>query len=162
MEIWKDIKGYEGHYQVSNLGRVISVKFNKVKHIKQFKSGGSNPYMSVSLCIDGKQKSHMVHKLVASSFIDHVSQGQNTNGNDIIIDHINGDKNDNRLSNLRELSFRENVSGDTPGVYKTKQGRYQIRIQHNKKRIYITTVDTIDEANKLYAEAKLKLEKINN
>jgi hypothetical protein len=161
MEIWKDIKGYEGHYQVSNLGNVRSLKYNRVKLIRQFKSGGNNPYMSVSLCVDSKQKSYMVHKLVASTFLNHKSQGQNVNGNTIIIDHINGDKNDNRLLNLRELSHRENVSGNTPGVYKTKYGKYQVRIQHNKKRINIATVDSISEANKLYIEAKLKLEKNN-
>jgi hypothetical protein len=158
MEIWKDIKGYEGHYQVSNLGRVKSLKYKNHRILKEYVSG-KNPYKHVSLSINSKLKTFDIHKLVAISFLNHSSSGQNVDGNTIIIDHVNGDKNDNRLLNLRELFFRENISGDTPGVYKTKKGRYQIRIQHNKKRFYIATVDTIDEANKLYSEAKLKLQK---
>ena len=58
-EIWKDIQGYEQDYQVSNFGRVRSIKFGKVKVLKQNKIGlfrRGNPYYSVNLCLLGKKK----------------------------------------------------------------------------------------------------------
>lgn len=148
-ENWKDIPGFEGHYQVSDLGRVKSLKRKSERIIKQFVSG-KNTYKQVSLCINSKGKSFQTHKLVASAFLNHKSFGQNISGETIVIDHISGDKYDNRLINLRELSFRKNVAGKTPGVYKTKYGKYQVRIAINKKRVCLGTFDNIDEAMGVY------------
>lgn len=75
-ELWKDIKGYEGVYQVSNLGNVRSLdriifdriypKKRKGKLCKQYKA---NNYFFVVLYKDGKRKQHLVHRLVAEAFI---------------------------------------------------------------------------------------------
>ena len=67
-EIWKDIKDYEGHYQVSNLGRVKSIKFGKEIILKQHINikGG---YYYVCLLKNGKHKNYYVHRLVAEAFI---------------------------------------------------------------------------------------------
>ena len=54
MENWKDIKGYEGHYQVSDLGRVKSVKFNKERILHIQKS--TNGYLKSELCKNGKTR----------------------------------------------------------------------------------------------------------
>lgn len=65
-EIWKDKKDYEGHYQVSNCGRVKSIKFGKEIILKQHIRGG---YYSVVLSKNGILKIFKVHRLVAQAFI---------------------------------------------------------------------------------------------
>lgn len=67
-EIWKDIKGYEGLYQVSNLGRVKSLGNGKEKIRKTNIS--SNGYLSLILVKNKKGKNFSVHRLVAEAFID--------------------------------------------------------------------------------------------
>ena len=110
-EIWKDIEGYEGLYQVSNLGRVRSVdriilrsstpQFSKGKNISQqpLNSG----YMVVSLWNKKKRKAFTVHRLVANAFLP-LQQGKDE------VDHINGIRTDNRVNNLRWCNRKENVN----------------------------------------------------
>ena len=66
-EIWKDIDGYEGLYQVSNLGRVKSLHHNKEKILKG--SYANKGYHLISLSKEGTQKRYLVHRLVATAFI---------------------------------------------------------------------------------------------
>jgi hypothetical protein len=100
MEIWKDIKGYEGHYQVSNLGRVKSLKNNKELIMTNIKSNLG--YLRVKLSKDGKIKGFPVHRLVGLNFLDLVN-GKNE------INHIDGDKKNNHLSNLEWCNRSENM-----------------------------------------------------
>lgn len=103
-EIWRDVKGYEGVYQVSDLGRVKSLE-NKVtdkngrerilkerilKHVKTQKNGQE----TVCLYLSGKKERVLVQKLVAEAFLEKTSSTKDK------IRHINGDATDNRLSNL--------------------------------------------------------------
>ena len=70
-EEWKDIKGYEGLYQVANLGRVKSLGNNKSKREKILKPGKcKDGYLIVRLYKNGKGKPFTVHRLVALHFID--------------------------------------------------------------------------------------------
>ena len=101
VEIWRDIDGYNGLYQVSNLGRVKSVerytKHNVSKICKRRERflGSTNEYgyRVVGLYKDGKQKLYKVHRLVAQTFIP--------NPNNLPeINHINEIRNDNRVENL--------------------------------------------------------------
>ena len=87
MECWKDIKGYEGLYQVSNLGRIR--KENKI--ISPWMQFG---YKIVGLWKDKKCQKFRVHRLVAEAFLCN-PDGKPT------VDHINGDRRDNRPDNLR-------------------------------------------------------------
>ena len=64
-EIWKDIKGYEGLYQVSNLGNIKSIRTNKNLLFEENYKG----YLRVSLCKNGKHKHYKVHRLVGIAFI---------------------------------------------------------------------------------------------
>lgn len=101
MEIWKDIKGYEGKYQVSNLGNVKSLhdRYGKERILKPIKD--KDNYFVVNLCKDGKRKTCKVHKLVAEAFIPKIPGKE-------FVDHINGIRNDNRIDNLRWCTHQEN------------------------------------------------------
>ena len=110
MEIWKDIKGYEGMYKVSNLGRVMSIR-RKVngprgyKTIKQkiLKIGKNNfGYSTVTLSKHGKSHRKQVHRLVALAFIPNVNNLPQIN-------HIDGNKSNNVVENLEWITNRDNV-----------------------------------------------------
>jgi hypothetical protein len=95
LEIWKDIKGYEGIYQVSNTGRIRSLLFNKQKTLKG--SMNSEGYLTVRL----KGKTYHIHRIVAETFIPNPD-------NKPEVDHINTDRCDNDVNNLRWVTRKEN------------------------------------------------------
>lgn len=131
METWKDVPGYNGDYQVSTLGRVKSLKFG-VEHIIKPISDGRG-YNSMRLYLNGKAKTMKVHKIVAITFLDHVPDGHN-----LVVDHINDDKLDNRLENLQIVTARFNCR-KTQGPYSSKYKGVYFK-KDNKKwnaRIYI-------------------------
>lgn len=101
-EVWKDIDGYEGLYQVSNIGNVKSLKFNHgnvEKLIKPFNNGG---YLRVTFRVNRKAKNFLVHRLVAAAFIE------NPEGKDSV-NHIDGDKCNNCVDNLEWVTKSENT-----------------------------------------------------
>ena len=111
-EIWKDIEGYEGLYQVSNMGNVKSLgRYRKTKHngVAWLKEKimkpkiGKNGYYEISLMKNGKHKSHIIHRLVAKAFIPNPE-------NKPCIDHINTNRFDNRIENLRWCTQKENLN----------------------------------------------------
>jgi len=110
-EIWKYVKDYEGVYQVSNLGRVKSLKFGKERILKMVINNAG--YILVALHKDGNQKSKNVHQLVAIAFLGHIPCGNN-----LVVDHINTIKTDNHLDNLQIITHRENCSKDKKGSSK--------------------------------------------
>lgn len=69
MENWKDIKDYEGLYQVSDNGDVRSLNYNGTKERRNLKFGKTNKYLQVLLYKDKKKKRFLVHRLVAEAFI---------------------------------------------------------------------------------------------
>ena len=116
-EIWKDVKGYENKYQVSNLGRV-----------KSFFQGGRimKPvydrygYITVKLCgEEGKRKRFTIHRLVMSTF------KPINNMDKLVIDHINAIKTDNRIGNLRWCTIKENNNNPLTrkNISKSQKGR---------------------------------------
>ena len=110
VEEWKDIKGYEGRYQVSNLGRVRSLdrEYNNRGTMvpikgKMLSFNNCRGYSLVSLCKDdSKPYKAKVHRLVAEAFIPNPE-------NKPCIDHINTDRTDNRVENLRWVTRKENM-----------------------------------------------------
>lgn len=106
-EVWKDILGYEGIYQVSNFGKVKSLKrATKNQHGKQEiilkQRTHRDGYLRVNLKKEGKMKVQTVHRLVASAFLDNEN-------NLVAVNHIDGDKTNNKLSNLEWCSIGENT-----------------------------------------------------
>lgn len=115
IEIWRDICGYEGLYKVSNYGRIKSlskrvvrgfcevVTKEKIMTLQRCKSKGNGFYVQVTLSKDGIQKSHRIHRLVAHAFLKRKS-GCNQ------VDHIDGNKENNKLDNLRWVSQTGNIN----------------------------------------------------
>jgi hypothetical protein len=112
-EIWKDIPGYEGLYQVSNLGRVKSVdrcildttgrkQTKPSKMIAQRKRNHRYKYVSVNLYKDNKIKAHVVHRLVAQAFIPNPENKPQVN-------HIDENPENNRADNLEWVTAYENM-----------------------------------------------------
>lgn len=100
-EIWKDIEGYEGLYQVSNLGRVKSFKRKGCRQDRILKCGISpRGYHQVTLS-NGIQEATQVHRLIALHFIPNPENKRTVN-------HINGIKTDNRIENLEWCTYQEN------------------------------------------------------
>jgi hypothetical protein len=162
-EIWKDVKGYENLYQVSNLGRVKSLanenagSVKKEKILKPGRNGKSN-YL-VSLWKNGKGKMCIVKLLVWESF-----KGKPTRDYVIIQKDDNG-KN-NRLDNLEKITRREQstkagvVRGKTSkyvGVSKRSNGKWVAQININKKVKHLGYRDTEEEASALYQQALAKI-----
>lgn len=109
-EVWKDIEGFEGLYQVSNLGRVKSLDHEDMRghHVKgKVLAGRPNKgYLGVALYRDGNAKGYPVHRLVAKAFLDNPSNLPEVN-------HKDEDKTNNATSNLEWCTSRHNCNYGT-------------------------------------------------
>lgn len=147
-EIWKQINGYEGLYEISNFGNVRScervVSHGKGSSSRKLKSKLIRPwddnhgYHSVSLSKNGKVKKYKVHRLVAEAFIPN-PEGKAT------VNHINEIRSDNRVSNLEWATYQENnnFGGHNDRVSKTLS---KAVVQLNKKDEKIAEFASVKEA----------------
>lgn len=104
METWKDVEGYEGLYQVSDEGRVKSLKkrFGRQEGERIMKPSMEwCGYMRLGLTKDGKARIFAVHRLVAKAFIPNPE-------NKPVINHIDGNRANNRVENLEWATYKEN------------------------------------------------------
>ena len=100
MEEWKDIPGYAGLYQVSNLGRVKSLRFNKERIMKSTNSHG---YQSIELCVNNVRFITGVHRLVAMAFLPNPQNLPEVN-------HKDRNRSNNCVDNLEWVTQSENVA----------------------------------------------------
>ena len=147
-EEWRDVKGYEGSYQVSDQGRVKSLarvviksggKSLRLKERMMTGSPNNSNYLHVTLSKEGDQQSLGIHKIVAVAFIGHIPKGYI-----IVVDHINKNNRDNRPSNLRSVTQRANLSRRTltSSIYTgvswfERDKSWHSRIYHNGKNLYV-------------------------
>lgn len=152
-EYWRTVEIHP-LYEVSTLGRVRNSLTGKF--VGSVRPDG---YVHVILRIDGKVKNVRVHTLVWAAF--------RTGGSsrEMVIDHINGNKADNRLSNLQLISFRENVhkeieseSGVVGVCWSKSKRRWRAMISLNNVRYSLGYRKTVEEAQALYDEALRRYE----
>ena len=119
-ETFVEIRGFPS-YQISNMGRVISNKCKKPKFLTP--SIGANEYLRVTLCRKGEQKTFGIHRLIAMHFLDVPDNEEN-----LVVDHINRQKDDNRVENLRLTTYSENnTNKDVYGtISHLRTGRWSI------------------------------------
>ena len=136
-EIWKPIPNYEG-YEVSNYGRVKSLKLGRELILKPFIS--KRGYYRNEIWNNNIRKKFGTHQLVAMAFLGHKPNGQI-----LVVNHINFDIKDNRLENLEVVTQRENAnlkhiksSSIYTGVtWNKKNKRYRALIVINRYQIYL-------------------------
>ena len=140
-ELWKDILGYEGFYQISNLGEVKSMpKYcgNRPTKEKLCSQDCRRGYKSVGLCKNSVLRHKQVHRLVAEAFIPNPEKKPEVN-------HKNGIKTDNRVENLEWVSHQENLNHarNILGKKNAHPARKVIQIKNNT---IITIFDSVLEA----------------
>lgn len=157
-EVFKDVLGYNGDYIVSNLGYIVSLKNGTRKNISTFKH--KNGYLTVSLSKDGKVRTHSVHSLVASAFLQ-----KKTDVEYIVIDHKDNNKLNNTASNLQYITNRENSTKDTKenssvyiGVKKSSwnNGKFNASIRLRGKVVYLCTHESEEYCSEVYNKALKK------
>ena len=144
-EEFRDVKGYEGLYQVSNLGRVKSLarKSSAGSNIQERMRKtpvNSHGYIELTLSKEGKMKSRKVHQLVAIAFLGHEPCGFK-----LVVNHIDFDKTNNNVNNLEIVSARENSnrkhlksSSKYTGVCLHKAtNKWMAKIRINGKKKYL-------------------------
>lgn len=137
-EIWKDIEGYEGLYQISNTGKVKSLKrkykTKKCDEIIKSPSLASRGYFRLPLCKEGKVKYFYIHRLVAQAFIPNPENLPQVN-------HKDENKLNNNVTNLEWCTHTYNMNYGNINIkrylsnasrYLTKQGRNDIAIKINE------------------------------
>lgn len=109
-EIWKDIKEYEGLYQVSNLGNIYALKRKKIKRPRINKDG----YYCINISKNNKRKNVLVHRLVAETFLDkkQIKQQNNEkiNFDFLLVNHRDENKLNNSVNNLEWCTNKYNVN----------------------------------------------------
>lgn len=165
MEEFRNVHGYEGLYEISNTGIVRSVerKVETSKGIRIYKSKILNPgiqksgYLYVTLSKEGKSRTFRVHRLVAEAFIPNPNNLSD-------VDHIDENKNNNSVENLRWLSHKENSSRSNTG--KTKDNSLgknpkAKKVYDNKGNEYSCLKELSNLLNINYSTLKSRFRKSN-
>ncbi len=172
-EIWKDIPNYEGLYQVSNLGKIKSLQRHEKRRYNGLPTKGitvkernlkfgvcGDGYQKVTLVKNGKLNYRLVHRVVMAVF---------NSESDLQVDHIDEDKTNNAIWNLRYVTCRENHTHYNERRKLNRSSKYigvnfmpshgnkwRAAISIKGKATHIGYYDTEEEASKAY-EAKRKL-----
>ncbi|EKN4745018.1 NUMOD4 motif-containing HNH endonuclease [Yersinia enterocolitica] len=138
MEEWKPVLGYEGRYEISNLGRVRTLStyrinyFHKVLHTFTQNKG----YQYITLRnVKGGRKTFAIHRLVLEAFVEPCPDGKQ-------VAHWNGDPSDNRVENLRWATSKENIAD------RARHGRTAFGERAGSAKLDRKAVKTIKRLNK--------------
>ena len=138
MEIWRDIEGFEGIYQVSSLGRVKSLGNNKSRQEKILKlRSDRDGYLNVGLHKERKIKICRVHRLVAQAFIPNLENKPQVN-------HKDEDKTNNKVENLEWVTCKENSNHGTRTermANSKSKPIYGINVKTNEKIEFPSTME---------------------
>lgn len=157
IEEWRKIKGNED-YEISSIGRVKSLKYGK--NVILTNSISSSGYYTVGIRENSYTKTKQVHQLVAIEYLNHKPNGFN-----LVIDHIDNNKLNNRVENLRIVTIRENTnrvhitsSSKYIGVSWHKKGnKWGARIRINGILKHLGFFSNEIEASNTYQNALMKL-----
>ena len=172
MEEWRDVPEYEGYYQVSSLGRIRSLdRTVTTKHgVERFYKGRvidgtvHNGYKQTTLRGNGIGRRYTFSQIVSMAFLGH-----DPNGNTLVVDHINGDKSDDRVENLRIVTNRANIttcfrsdrgsfSSEHAGVsWDKSKSKWRAQIVHNGVYTRLGYYDTEIDASNTYQSALSKI-----
>lgn len=133
---WADVLGYEGLYSVSTDGQVYTHKYKKI-----LKPRSKRGYLNVSLSKNKKRKEFKIHRLVATAFIPNTNNKEQVN-------HIDGNKNNNEVTNLEWVTQSENITHS-----------YGLGLHSTTKKPYKMTEDKISHLKSML-EANITLKKI--
>lgn len=156
MEIWKDIKGYEGLYQVSDLGRVKRIISKYSPKEKILKTPIKSGYYYATLSKNGIRHKVYFHQLVAYTFICE---------SNLVIDHVDGNKLNNKLDNLEFVTHRQNAqryrstkkhSSAYMGV-RFKKYKWYAQITIKGKPVHLGVFEDEKKASEAYQSALKKL-----
>jgi len=147
MDDFVDIIGYEGLYKINKKGEVYSCSKKNIK-----KSHIRKNYLTIILFKNNKQKTELVHRLLAIQFIPNPNNYE-------IIDHIDQNKLNNNLENLRWID----ISGNSRNHFKKRKYNLPRGVYHSGKKFcsriiidkikqHLGTFDTIEEASKVYED----------
>jgi uncharacterized protein YerC len=172
----KDVKDYEGLYFVNEIGEVFSYPKKTRKGIRKLLTNKHKQgYSLIDLCKDGKVKKHLVHRLVAVAFLDNIDNKEQVN-------HINGNKEDNRVENLEWNTRSENQIHSIRLGLRTTIGEKNSQSKINSKQVililndnrpykeiqqdYKISISTISDIKRGYSwthiTGKINLKKENN
>ena len=153
-ELFKRIDGYD-NYSISNYGNIKNSKTNKILKQSNHKQG----YKQIILCKKGKVKMFYVHRLVGKAFLEN-------HDNKPMIDHIDVNKSNNNVKNLRWATNQDNQantgkqinnkSGYKGVCFDKPKNKYKSYIKINGKSKHLGYFETAEEASKAY-EAKAKV-----
>lgn len=157
-EEWKDIKGYEGIYQISNTGKIKSLNYrgNGIERMLQ-PTKNKDGYLQIKLYKNKKYILKTIHKLVAENFIDIPK---------LEVNHLNGIRDDNNVNNLEWCTHAENERYSWKTLGKKRESKHKNKIKRNLKPIiqydekhnYIKMWESASQAGK---ELKIRQNKIS-